>query len=77
MVLESNMGGLEEFGEKWYACVKAKMTRMNLCADWIVLAMEKEACGFDLFERAFITGAAKMLPSCAPPILKRGPLALH
>jgi len=35
----------------------------NLCADWIVLAMEKDTCGFDLFERAFITSAAKMLPS--------------
>jgi len=63
VVLESNMGGLEEFGEKWYACVKEKMQRMNLCAEWIILAMEKDACGFDLFERAFITGAAKMLPS--------------
>lgn len=63
VVLESNLGGLEEFGEKWYACIKEKMKRMNICADWIVLAMEKEACGFDLFERAFITGAAKMLPS--------------
>ena len=49
------MGGLEEFGEKWYACVKEKMKRMNLCAEWVVLAMEKEACGFDLFERAVIT----------------------
>ena len=63
VVLESNMGGLEEFSEKWYACVKQKMMRMNICADWVVLAMENEACGFDLFERAFISGAAKMLPS--------------
>eukprot|EP00929_Paragymnodinium_shiwhaense_P004664 TRINITY_DN10577_c0_g1_i1.p1 TRINITY_DN10577_c0_g1~~TRINITY_DN10577_c0_g1_i1.p1 ORF type:complete len:572 (-),score=153.64 TRINITY_DN10577_c0_g1_i1:210-1925(-) len=63
VVLESNMGGLEEFGEKWYDCVREKMKRMNFCAEWITLAMEKEACGFDLFERAFITGAAKMLPS--------------
>jgi hypothetical protein len=39
------------------------MKRMNLCADWIVLSMEKNTCGFDLFERAFITSAAKMLPS--------------
>lgn len=63
VVLESNLGGLEEFGEKWYACIKEKMKRMNLCADWIVHAMETEACGFDPFERAFISGAAKMLPS--------------
>ena len=27
VVLESNMGGLEEFGEKWYACVKEKVRR--------------------------------------------------
>ena len=63
VVLESNLGGLEEFSEKWYTCVKEKMKRMNLCADWVVLAMENEACGFDLFERAFISGAAKMLPA--------------
>jgi hypothetical protein len=63
VVFESNMGGLEEFSEKWYACVKEKMKRMNLCADWVLLALQTEACGFDLFERAFISGAAKMLPS--------------
>ena len=62
VVLESNLGGLEEFGDKWYACIKEKMRRMNLCAEWIALAMEKDACGFDLFERALIIGAANMLP---------------
>ena len=63
VVLESNMGGLKEFGNDWYACLREKMERMNLCAHWVVLAMEKDACGFDLFERAVISGAAKMLPS--------------
>ena len=57
VVLESNLGGLEEFGDEWYKCIKEKMRRMNLCADWIVQAMEKQAaCGFDAFERAFIAG---------------------
>ena len=32
VVLESNLGGLEEFGEKWYACIKEKMKRMKTSA---------------------------------------------
>ena len=35
VVLESNMAGIEEFGELWFVCIKAKMDRMTLCADWI------------------------------------------
>lgn len=65
VVLESNMAGIEEFGERWFQCVKAKMDRMTLCADWMVLALEQlgEASGFEAFERALITGAAKILPA--------------
>ena len=33
VVLESNMAGIEEFGELWFVCIKAKMDRMTLCAD--------------------------------------------
>jgi len=65
VVLESNMAGIEEFGERWFQCVQAKMDRMTLCADWIVLALEQfdETSGFEAFERALIAGAARMLPA--------------
>jgi hypothetical protein len=64
VVLESNMAGLEEFGDVWFQCIKAKMVRMTLCADWVLLAMalEESATGFDTYERALISGAARMLP---------------
>ena len=58
VVLESNMAGLEEFGETWFACIKQKMVRMNLCAEWIghLLALpsvedDKHPSGFDPYER--------------------------
>ena len=28
VVLESNMAGIEEFGELWFECIRAKMVRM-------------------------------------------------
>lgn len=60
--LESNMAGLEEFGTDWFTCIRAKMVRMVLCADWITYALETEnRGGFDPFEKALITGAARML----------------
>ena len=66
--------GLEEFGELWYKCVRAKMKRMTLCADWITLATMKNAdastaaasatpSGFDAFESALVAGAATVLPA--------------
>ena len=64
VVLESNMAGLEEFGPLWFRCVRAKMERMTLCADWIGLAMgEGAASGFDAFEAALVAGAANVLPA--------------
>lgn len=63
VVLESNMAGIEEFGETWYICIKAKMLRMSLCAEWTLEAMADEACGFDEFERALIAGACRLLPA--------------
>jgi len=63
VVLESNMAGIEEFGELWFVCIKAKMDRMTLCADWIGWAMQHQQSGFDQFERALVTGAAKLLPA--------------
>jgi len=71
VVLESNMAGLEEFGETWFACITAKMSRMTLCADWIVLLLDlptvegqtHHPSGFDPYERALIKGAAKILPN--------------
>jgi len=64
VVLESNMAGIEEFGETWFACIRQKMLRMAMCADWIVLAMAQgDASGFDAFERALIRGASGMLPA--------------
>lgn len=62
VVLESNMAGLEEFGELWFKCIRAKMDRMTMCAEWVRNAMFSEASGFDAFERAFISGAAEVLP---------------
>lgn len=68
VVLQSNMAGLEEFGEVWFKCIQAKMVRMTMCADWIVCAMlgdpaGGEETGFNTFERAFIVGAARILPA--------------
>ena len=63
VVLESNMAGLEEFGPLWFDCIKSKMERMTLCADWVALALEQLPSGFDEFERALITGASNLLPS--------------
>ena len=64
-VLESNLGGMEEFGAQWYECIAVKMTRMVMCAEFIELALDTagDASGFDAFERALIVGAAKILPS--------------
>ena len=65
VVLESNLAGLDEFGPEWYECIRAKMQRMTLCAEWIVLALDAGAAasGFDAFERALVAGAARMLPA--------------
>jgi hypothetical protein len=62
VVLESNLAGLEEFGDVWFQCIRAKMVRMTLCADWVVLAMALDNSGFDTYEKALISGAARMLP---------------
>lgn len=65
VVLESNLAGIEEFGDEWFDCIRAKMFRMQLCAEFTVRACEQagDECGFDAYERALIVGAAKMLPS--------------
>lgn len=62
VALESNLAGLEEFGDLWYTCIKAKMVRMNLCADFVKSCMREPSCGFDDFEKALIEGAASVLP---------------
>ena len=65
VALESNLAGLEEFGDDWYRCITSKMVRMQLCASFTELACEAagDSCGFDAFERALVIGAAKMLPA--------------
>jgi hypothetical protein len=64
VVLESNMAGLTEFDPVWYTCVRAKMERMTMCADWIGLAMEEsDSSGFNPFEAALVAGAAAVLPA--------------
>ena len=62
VVLESNLAGIEEFGEDWFYCISAKMDRMNLCADYIILALSSNGAqtGFDAFERALIVGCARI-----------------
>eukprot|EP00928_Gymnodinium_smaydae_P078373 TRINITY_DN6224_c0_g2_i2.p1 TRINITY_DN6224_c0_g2~~TRINITY_DN6224_c0_g2_i2.p1 ORF type:complete len:586 (-),score=139.03 TRINITY_DN6224_c0_g2_i2:191-1948(-) len=67
VVLESNMAGIKEFGELWFRCVKEKMVRMTLCADWILCVMQGDpvggdSTGFNAFERALVAGAARVLP---------------
>ena len=65
VALESNLAGLDEFGDEWYRCITSKMIRMQLCASYTELACEAagDSCGFDAFERALVIGAAKMLPA--------------
>ena len=43
VVLESNLAGLEEFGDRWYAAIKSKMVRMQLCAEFICFALSDDA----------------------------------
>ena len=62
VVFQSNMAGIKEGSDDFYALLRAKMRRMNSCAQCIetILADQGEASGFDSYERALIIGCSRI-----------------